>query len=279
MCQRQRNIPVAVIRPEATRRAAIRQGRYPGGGGGIPFPRRGKKKTNKDQQKQEQEQLHEVSGVLRKLEDKSIVVEAKDTRIINLKLSGETKYSKNGEPIKSSILKPGDHLRIDASQDEGATSPLYGSNSRRRGPPRSGPRPLSQWKPPPKPRRRMTTGPVLRRKDSPADKESTPERSSRREEAPARGPRPLPRLPNPHPLLRKAPLRRQAHSLIQESRLSGPSRRPGTHRRVRPRPSEAEAWKARCQKTGSGEGSSRKYAGSGQSRRPCGVNYGTGASF
>src|SRR3954453_9598997 len=58
-------------------------GRYPGGGGGIPFPRRGKKKTSKDQQKQEQEQLHEVSGVLRKLEDKSIVVEAKDTRIIN----------------------------------------------------------------------------------------------------------------------------------------------------------------------------------------------------
>src|SRR5689334_20796173 len=87
-------------------------GRYPGGGGmGIPFPRRGKKKSSKDDQSQKQEaQLHDVSGLLRQLDDTSIVVESKDTRIINLKRTGTTKFFKAGEEIKPAVLKPGDHL-------------------------------------------------------------------------------------------------------------------------------------------------------------------------
>jgi hypothetical protein len=170
-------------------------GRYPGGGGGIPFPRRGKKKTSKDQQKQEQEQLHEVSGVLRKLEDKSMVVEAKDTRIINLKLSGETKYSKNGEPIKSSILKPGDHLRIDASQDEEGYFTAVRVELEKEGTAEERAEASVPVEASTQASEADDDRPVLRRKDSPADKDSAPERSSQRQDVPARGATPAPAPP------------------------------------------------------------------------------------
>src|ERR1700686_3152425 len=62
-------------------------GRYPGGGG-LPIPRRGKSKTTKDK---EQQQLQDVRGILRKLDDESIIVEAKDTRIIELKRGPDVK--------------------------------------------------------------------------------------------------------------------------------------------------------------------------------------------
>src|SRR5438445_578749 len=90
-------------------------GRYPGGGG-IPFPRRGKKKTSKEAEKQET--LQDVSGMLRQLDEKFVIVEAQDTRVINLTRSTNTKFYKNGEEIKTDVLKPGDHLRIEATQDE-----------------------------------------------------------------------------------------------------------------------------------------------------------------
>src|SRR5262245_52548692 len=72
-------------------------GRYPGngvpGGPGIPMPGR-KKKTTTTKENPADEQFSYVTGVLRKLEDEQIIVEAKDSRIINLKRTGKTKFTK-----------------------------------------------------------------------------------------------------------------------------------------------------------------------------------------
>jgi hypothetical protein len=98
-------------------------GRYPGGGypgggypggGGIPLPGRKKKNPQKD----DSQPLLSIAGMMRKLNDTQLVLEAEDTRIISLKRSEKTKFLKDGDPMKSSDLKPGDHLQIDATQDE-----------------------------------------------------------------------------------------------------------------------------------------------------------------
>jgi len=98
-------------------------GRYPGGGmpgSGIPMPGR-KKKTTTSKDTSADEQFSYVTGVLRKLEDEQLIVEAKDTRIINLKRTGKTKFTKmvDKAPVdmKPSDLKPGDHLLIEATQN------------------------------------------------------------------------------------------------------------------------------------------------------------------
>ncbi len=89
-------------------------GTYPGGGGGIGgiglprLPGRKPKKTATP--KDSQEQLQQVTGTLRQLDDKQIVIEADDTRILTLKRTDKTKAP--------SDLHPGDHLVIDAKQDE-----------------------------------------------------------------------------------------------------------------------------------------------------------------
>ena len=93
-------------------------GGYPGGGypggGGIPMP--GRKK--KDTKKQDSEPLLSVTGMLRNLDDKQMVIEAEDTRLISLKRTAKTKFLKDGDDMKPSDLKPGDHLQIDATQSE-----------------------------------------------------------------------------------------------------------------------------------------------------------------
>ena len=94
-------------------------GQYPGGrspgGGGIPFPGRKKKTTStKDNP---DEQLTSITGKLRSLDEKQLVVEAQDTRIITLKRTARTKFTKDGAEMKPSDLKPGDHLRVEATQD------------------------------------------------------------------------------------------------------------------------------------------------------------------
>ena len=89
---------------------------YPGGIGGIPIPHRRKKTKTKEQQ--ENQDVQNITGVLRRLDEKSLVVEADDTRILSLGRSATTKFSKDGSDIKPDILKPGDHLLIEAVEDD-----------------------------------------------------------------------------------------------------------------------------------------------------------------
>lgn len=91
-------------------------GGYPGGGGvGIPMPRRSKKKNT---QKEDAQPTQTVTGMLRSLNDTQIVVEAEDTRLITLKRTTRTKFLKDGDPMKPADLNPGDHLDVDATQDD-----------------------------------------------------------------------------------------------------------------------------------------------------------------
>lgn len=95
-------------------------GGYPGGypgGVGLPIPHRKKKQQSKEPKEQEAA-LQSYTGVLRRIEDKSIVLEAQDTRILNFKRTDKTKFLKNSEESKPSKFKPGDHLLVEASQDD-----------------------------------------------------------------------------------------------------------------------------------------------------------------
>lgn len=88
---------------------------YPGGGTGIPMPGRGGK-----QKKSEKDVVptKEVEGMLRKLDAKKLVLETSDHRIISFTRGDKTKFLKEGEAMKPADLKPGDHLRIEASEDD-----------------------------------------------------------------------------------------------------------------------------------------------------------------
>jgi hypothetical protein len=88
-------------------------GTYPGGqyppgtgGPGIPTPRRGKKN---DSSKQQDAPKYEISGIVRKLDDKSIDLASVDERFLTIQLSDKT--------TKPDRLKAGDAVRIEATQD------------------------------------------------------------------------------------------------------------------------------------------------------------------
>src|SRR5258708_33171760 len=96
-------------------------GRYPGGrypGGGIPMPGRGKQSKSTTKEQDSQQQLITVTGMLRALNDKQVIVEATDHRIINLKRSEKTKFMKDGDDMKPSFFTPGDHVQVEANQDK-----------------------------------------------------------------------------------------------------------------------------------------------------------------
>jgi len=60
-----------------------------------------------------------ISGILRKISDDDIVVDTDDKRIVTIALGITTKYYKaSGAMIKAAELQPGDHMSIDATQDD-----------------------------------------------------------------------------------------------------------------------------------------------------------------
>src|SRR5437870_13528597 len=73
-----------------------------------------------------QENFQYVTGIFRRLDDKVVIVEAQDARIITLKRSVNTKFYKNEAEIKPEVLKPGDHLTVEATEDD--ESYLYAVN-------------------------------------------------------------------------------------------------------------------------------------------------------
>ncbi|MGA2590416.1 MAG: hypothetical protein ABSH32_10905 [Bryobacteraceae bacterium] len=88
-------------------------GQYPpnNGGLGIPVPRRHKKDKDKVE-------LQTVSGMLRRIEKDQVVLEAEDTRILNFKRTDGTKFLKEGHDIKPAELRAGDHVEVEASEDD-----------------------------------------------------------------------------------------------------------------------------------------------------------------
>jgi hypothetical protein len=92
------------------------QSPYPQGrGSGIPGRRSSKTTTTQE------EQLHTVSiaGVLRRISDSDMVVEADDKRILTVGLGTTTKFLKgSGDAARNRDFQPGDQLTVDATQDD-----------------------------------------------------------------------------------------------------------------------------------------------------------------
>jgi len=168
------------------------------GTGGIPFPGRGKKKKN------DQEPLQNISGMLREINDKRIVIEATDTRLINMKRLTSTKFLKDGDPMKPDVLKPGDHLIIDFQQDDEGFMTAVNVTLEKEGTPSERERasepveiiePVSQSK-------TDDERPVQRRRDSKKADSSTPDQQAPAQNADAA---PAPASPAPADAAKAAP--------------------------------------------------------------------------
>ncbi len=79
----------------------------------IPLPHRNKPKVEKAAG-----DTLEVTGILRRVDAKEVVVEAQDTRILTLKRTETTKFLKNSAEAEASSFQPGDHLTVETTRDE-----------------------------------------------------------------------------------------------------------------------------------------------------------------
>jgi hypothetical protein len=85
---------------------------FPGQYPGAQLPGRGRNTSN-------QASLITINGVLRRISDDDMAVEADDKRIITLALGITTKfYRASGAMMKAADLQPGDHMNVDATQDD-----------------------------------------------------------------------------------------------------------------------------------------------------------------
>jgi hypothetical protein len=74
-------------------------------------------RTTKPKQAPEEATLN-IFGVLRKLNDKELILEAQDTRILTLRRTKKTTFYKDSVEAKSSEFQAGDRLLVEASRDE-----------------------------------------------------------------------------------------------------------------------------------------------------------------
>ena len=107
-------LALLLLLAEAPVSAQVYPGGYPPDGNiGFPVPRphkKTKKTTDAD--------LQSIDGMLRRIESSQVILETDDHRILNCKRSDSTKFMKNGDPVKPAELKPGDHITVEANQDE-----------------------------------------------------------------------------------------------------------------------------------------------------------------
>jgi len=59
-----------------------------------------------------------TKGMLRRMDDKLLILEAEDHRIVRFQLSENTKYLKSLKDLSRSEIKPGDHLMVESAQDD-----------------------------------------------------------------------------------------------------------------------------------------------------------------
>ena len=180
-------------------------GRYPGGGGvpGIGLPRRGKKTTTS--QKDAPVPSKEIEGSLRRMDDKLIVVETPDARIVSIRRGDRTKFLKDEEPIKPAEIRPGDRLRVEVTEDDSGFFFAVNVNLEKAGTAEERARaaqPVEVIMPEAKasddPDR-----PVLRRKDAPPNKDAAPKEPAP-EEAKSK-PSPPPAAPASQPQAKAEP--------------------------------------------------------------------------
>ena len=168
------------------------------------------------------------SGVLRKLDDTSVVVEAQDTRVITLKRTENTRFLKDGKQIKPANLKPGDHLVVESKQDEQGFLTAVNVVFQKEGTPEeraAAAAPVDVIGPPPR-GGDDDERPVLRRRTQPAPESATAQPQP--EEAEADRPAPPPKI----------------RSLPQQDQDPAPvlkRRKPGERRASTPAPAPVES--------------------------------------
>jgi len=59
-----------------------------------------------------------TKGMVRRMDDKLLVLEAEDHRIVRFQLSENTKYKKALKDLNPSEIRPGDHLLVESAQDD-----------------------------------------------------------------------------------------------------------------------------------------------------------------
>jgi hypothetical protein len=86
---------------------------YPGGG--RRYPQGGQRPPN---QPNDQNSASSLTGILRKIDDKDVIIESDDQTITTVSTPGSTKYSNSsGGNAKIGDFQPGDHVRISTTRD------------------------------------------------------------------------------------------------------------------------------------------------------------------
>ncbi len=104
---------------------------YPMPGGvpiGLPVPEiklpKRQPKEKADQKKEEAKvTVSSVNGALRKLGDKDLLLQTGSKTVLRFRLLAKTQFrNKDGEPIRDSLLHPGDQLSVEVSPDDEETA-------------------------------------------------------------------------------------------------------------------------------------------------------------
>lgn len=105
-------------------------GQYPGGSGGYPpgigipgihFPKRHPKDTNTEDQSDAK--LISVSGKLRQMKDKKLLLETEANTILRFRFLDKTRFqNENNDAIRQSHFHPGDGLMVEVNPDDQETA-------------------------------------------------------------------------------------------------------------------------------------------------------------
>jgi hypothetical protein len=89
----------------------------------LPFPKRKKDKNKKENSgKEEKMTLASAEGRLRKLSEKDLILESRKG-LLRFRLLAKTQFrNKAGEPIRDSLLHPGDELTVQVNPDDEETA-------------------------------------------------------------------------------------------------------------------------------------------------------------
>jgi hypothetical protein len=80
-------------------------------------------KDRSAEQKEQKMAVAAVSGILRKLDEKSLLLETNPKTVLRFRLLAKTEFrNTGGQPIRDSLLQPGDQLSVEVSPDDEETA-------------------------------------------------------------------------------------------------------------------------------------------------------------
>ncbi|MBS1828284.1 MAG: hypothetical protein JST93_23465 [Acidobacteria bacterium] len=89
----------------------------------IKFPRRGSKDKDKEKAQAQTRTVLAIDGKLRKLGAKDLLLEVSKGDVLQFRLLAKTQFrNKAGEPVRDSLLQPGDQLTVQANPDDEETA-------------------------------------------------------------------------------------------------------------------------------------------------------------